>query len=110
LLSGENAEQVIAKRNSIRNALRERGPRGYWETLLQFSRDQQNPPEAYVTPFGVAIIYTRLGDKEKAFAWLNKAYDDRDIYLTEVAIEPALDPLSPDPRFAELLRRVGVAK
>ncbi len=108
LLSGENAERVIAKRNKIRRALKARGPRGYWETLLEFSRDKENPPEAYVTPFGVAIVYTCLGDKDKAFEWLNRAYSGRDLHLTEVAIEPALDPLRSDPRFAELLRRVGV--
>jgi hypothetical protein len=52
----------------------------------------------------------RLGDKDKALEWLNRAYSERDVYLTEVAIEPALAPLRSHPQFSELLRRVGVSR
>jgi TolB-like protein len=110
LLSGEDAEQVIRKRNRIRRALAERGARGYWETLLEFSRDRDNPSEAYVTPFGIAIIQARLGNKDRAIEFLEQAYEQRDTYLTSVAVEPAFDNLRDEPRFAELLQKVGLSQ
>ena len=59
--------------------------------------------------FEIAIVYTGLGCKDDAFAWLEKSYKLRDKNLTYLLFEPALDPLRSDPRFADLLRRVGLA-
>ena len=42
-------------------------------TLLDFSREKQNAPAAFVTPFGFAVLYARLGDRDNAFAWLDRA-------------------------------------
>lgn len=108
VLSGENPDEAIAKDNRIRRAVARNGTRGYWATLLEFSRDKKNPPEAYVTPFGIAILYAQLGDRDNAFAWLNRAYQERDVFLTELAIEPGLDPLHEDPRYTNLLQRIGL--
>ena len=55
------------------------------------------------------MIYTGLGDKDQAFKWLNKAYDDRSAWLTGLKLEPMLDSLRSDPRFEDLLLRVGLA-
>jgi serine/threonine-protein kinase len=63
---------------------------------------------SYFSPYSIASIYAGLGDKEQAFAWLNKAYEEHDIWLTLLKIEPAFDPLHSDPRFAELERRIGL--
>ncbi len=62
----------------------------------------------YMDPYYVALIYIGLGDKEQAFAWLAKAYDERSSWLTTLKAEPELDSLRSDPRFAELVRRVGL--
>ena len=70
----------------------------------------ENPPEAYVSTYGIAVLYARLGDNEQAFAWLEKAYEERNLAMTEIGIEPALDPLRSDPRFGDLLRRVGLVQ
>jgi DNA-binding winged helix-turn-helix (wHTH) protein/tetratricopeptide (TPR) repeat protein len=56
----------------------------------------------------VAMIYTGLGDFDRAFAWLDRAYEER-AWLGALKVAPAWDPLRPDPRFATLLRRVGLA-
>jgi hypothetical protein len=62
----------------------------------------------FISPYGIAVIYVGLGDKEQAFAWLNRAYDERDNWLNYLKVEPRLDPLRSDARFTDLLRRVGL--
>jgi len=49
-----------------------------------------------------------LGDKEQAFRWLNTAYQERDWLLVGLKTNFLLDPLRSDPRFAELVRKVGL--
>jgi TolB-like protein/Flp pilus assembly protein TadD len=63
---------------------------------------------AYLPPCYFAAVYVALGENEQAFTWLEKAYRERDIYLTWLKVDEALDPLRPDPRFHELLSRVGL--
>jgi len=67
-----------------------------------------NVCERPVPPYNVAIIYVGLGDKDQVFAWLERAYADRSFYLTWLKYDPQLDSLRSDPRFADLLRRVGL--
>ncbi|HJQ24180.1 MAG TPA: winged helix-turn-helix domain-containing protein [Blastocatellia bacterium] len=67
-------------------------------------------PNGYVVPYFVATVYAALGDQEQAFAWLEKAYNERSIYLAWLKTDPRLDSLRADPRFADLLRRVGFAQ
>jgi len=62
----------------------------------------------YVSPYSIAKIYVSLGEKEQALTWLEKAYDERHPDLIELKVEPVLDNLHDDPRFADLLRRVGL--
>ncbi len=52
--------------------------------------------------------YTRLGDKEQALAWLNKAVQERNGFVFEVKTNPIFDKLRDDPRFQDLLRRAGL--
>jgi tetratricopeptide (TPR) repeat protein len=56
----------------------------------------------------MAILYTSLGDREKAFAMLEKAYAARNPRLQDLKIDKGLDPLRDDPRFKDLLRRIGL--
>ncbi len=62
----------------------------------------------YLPPFGIALIYTGLGDKDRAFEWLEKAYEERDLILVYYLRFPQLDSLRSDPRFTDLLRRMGL--
>jgi serine/threonine-protein kinase len=62
----------------------------------------------YVAPFNTALIYTGLGDKERAFEWLKKALDDRSRVVVFLKVDPNFDTLRPDPRFASLLRRMNL--
>jgi TolB-like protein/DNA-binding winged helix-turn-helix (wHTH) protein/Flp pilus assembly protein TadD len=59
-------------------------------------------------PYSIAGQYAAAGDKESAFAWLEKAYAAHQADLVSIKIEPAFDPIRCDPRFADLLRRLGL--
>jgi len=63
---------------------------------------------SYVAPFNFAFIYIGLGDKDHAFAWLEKDYEQRDNPMAFLNAEPLFDPLRSDPRFQDLVRRVGL--
>jgi tetratricopeptide (TPR) repeat protein len=65
--------------------------------------------QEYVPPKNVALIYAALGEKDKAFEWLEKSYQDRSICVAlGVKSLPGFDPLRSDPRFKELLRRMNL--
>ena len=70
--------------------------------VLQISRRE------YVNPAAVIYAYIALGEKDQAFAWLEKGYAEKLPFLGSLKIVPALDPLRSDPRFADLVRRVGL--
>jgi len=55
-----------------------------------------------------ALVYAGLDDQDQAFSWLEKAYEERFYRLAYLKVEPLWDPLRSDPRFADLLRRVGI--
>jgi TolB-like protein/Flp pilus assembly protein TadD/predicted Ser/Thr protein kinase len=63
---------------------------------------------AFVSPAALAIVSGALGEKDEAFAWLEKAYEVRDPTLTYLKVGPKFTPLRSDPRFQDLLRRMGL--
>jgi len=63
----------------------------------------------YVSSYSIAQAYIRMGEKEKAFSWLEKAYEERDSGLVTLAIEPMFASVRSDPRFLDLLRRMRLA-
>ena len=71
---------------------------------------QLQSSKAHVSAAELAILLTALGERERAFASLEQAYHARDIQLQYLGVEPGLDPLRSDPRFADLVRRVGLAR
>jgi tetratricopeptide (TPR) repeat protein len=64
--------------------------------------------QRFVSPAFIALIHTALGDKEQAFAWLEKAHTENDANLARLKVDPRFDPLRSDPRFTDLVRRVGL--
>ena len=64
--------------------------------------------KAPVDPMAFAQVYAGLGDKAEAVAWLEKAYARRSHGLTALKVDPEYDLLRGDPRFRDLLRRVGL--
>jgi Tfp pilus assembly protein PilF len=74
------------------------------------SQLQQLSGSQYVPSLYVALIYIGLGEKDEAFAWLDKAYAERCDFLVYLPTDPMADPLRSDPRFLALLGRLGLKK
>ena len=64
--------------------------------------------QTYISPAYIAIVYTGLGDYDKAFEWLEKAYDDRSEWMLYLNVEHLFKPLRTDPRFKILTKKVGL--
>jgi tetratricopeptide (TPR) repeat protein len=62
----------------------------------------------YVSPYAIAVIYVALGEDDPAYAWLDKAWDERSVRLVNLKAHPWFDPLRSDARFRNLLRRLGL--
>jgi DNA-binding winged helix-turn-helix (wHTH) protein/TolB-like protein len=62
---------------------------------------------AYVPPFYIAVAYAGVDNKDEAFRWFDKAYQERAPDLVGLGTEPRFDQIRPDPRFADLLKRIG---
>jgi DNA-binding winged helix-turn-helix (wHTH) protein/TolB-like protein/Flp pilus assembly protein TadD len=62
----------------------------------------------YVSSYEIATIYVALGEKDQAFQWLEKSYGERCFHLVYLKVWPEFDSLRSDPRFQELLRRIGL--
>ena len=76
--------------------------RAILDTLLELSGRR------YVSEILIAVIHLALGDHDSAFKWLEKAYKERAEGIIYLKVEPKFDPLRDDPRFEDLLRRLGV--
>ncbi len=87
------AYAMVGKRNEAQKALAE---------LQEISKQQ------YVWPSAFALIYTALGDKDQAFAWLEKSLDEHDLLMARLRVDARFDPLRSDPRFATVVQRVGL--
>jgi TolB-like protein/Flp pilus assembly protein TadD len=86
---------------------------GGWNGYLRYFIAECRKPETtggYKPAYPVAASFAELGEKDEAFAWLAKAYDERDYQLTLLKVAPEMDNLRSDPRFTDLLRRVGLAQ
>jgi serine/threonine protein kinase/Tfp pilus assembly protein PilF len=70
---------------------------------------QELSKQRYVSSFSIALIYAALGDKDQAFVWLDKADKERDANMARLEVDPRLDALRSDPRFADLERRMGLS-
>jgi len=66
--------------------------------------------ERYVTPYGIALVYAALDDKDKAFEWLEKAYSGRSNWLVWLKLDPRWAKIRDDRRYAELMQRIGLVR
>ncbi|HET9531740.1 MAG TPA: tetratricopeptide repeat protein [Blastocatellia bacterium] len=63
----------------------------------------------YVSPYDIAEVYLCMGENDRAIEWLERACDDRSSWLILLGVEPRFDPLRSDPRFKDILARIGLA-
>jgi TolB-like protein/DNA-binding winged helix-turn-helix (wHTH) protein len=64
----------------------------------------------YVSGYEFALIYAGLGEQDKALRWLENAFHEHSAWMIHLKVDPRLDPLRSDPRFQDLLRRVGLSR
>jgi DNA-binding winged helix-turn-helix (wHTH) protein/TolB-like protein/tetratricopeptide (TPR) repeat protein len=76
-------------------------------TLRQTLNEAQG---RYVYPYDAALAYGAMGEKDQAFEWLEKGYQERVAQMAWLRVDPRFKPLRDDPRFDDLLRRVGLAR
>jgi tetratricopeptide (TPR) repeat protein len=108
LLGGLSPKEATAEADASLKAFRTSGPRGYWQGILKMVLQKQERGEASPASDMVAL-YALAGDKDKAFAWLDKAYDERDgASITLLKCDPYFKSLRGDPRFSAMLRRMGL--
>lgn len=101
-LQGRGPEEIAL----LRTAYKVSGMKGYWQRRLELMKEQAKRDSQF-DQYSLASMYARLGQKEQAFACLEKAYEDRRPFIY-LKIDPNLDNLRSDPRFTRLLRRIGL--
>ena len=99
------AQEVLGNREEAA-LMREIFARDGWRAYLRAMADEPRLNQLK-SRYIVATYHVELGEKEKAFAELNKAYEDREFFMILLKGDPRLDPLRSDPRFAELMLKVG---
>jgi TolB-like protein/DNA-binding winged helix-turn-helix (wHTH) protein/Tfp pilus assembly protein PilF len=100
-LNGETAETIA----ELRKAFESSGIEGFWRRRLA----QLKARRGYTEPFEFVNLYLSLGDKEQVLAWLEKAYRDRNPFMVGIKSSPRADMLRSDPRYDDLVRRVGLS-
>jgi len=101
LTFSEKNHDVVA---ALRAAGAKHGIKGYWQQRLQ---SMQQEPEVRV--YSIATAYARLGDHDRALAWLDKLFKERGAWIRGLKVQPQWNPLRADPRFQDLLRRARFA-
>jgi eukaryotic-like serine/threonine-protein kinase len=103
-LSGDRNESEFA--SALDKGFRSSG----WKAALTegIAIGQSQRKNGYFSAYRIAQLYADLGDKDQAFHWLNIACQERDFFLFGLMTDFSLDPLHSDPRFAELVRKVGL--
>jgi hypothetical protein len=89
----------------MRQSFAAKGFRGFLEAWAEGYEKNVRAGKSQARNLG--IVYAQLGNKDKAFEWLNKAVADRDRAVVLTKAEPQSDKLRSDPRFAEILKKVG---
>ncbi len=90
--------------DETRQAFRVAGTRGFWAKELE--RATSRPGSTPARPWRLARIYSELGDDDRTFASLERAYEERDSLMVFLKVNPIFDRLHADPRFDDLVRRI----
>jgi serine/threonine-protein kinase len=103
VLDGTLPEEAARKATALREAYRKSGAKGYWRKQIEMYENGQTS----WTLTRVASFYAQLGESDQAFALLEKAYEKRQIRNLK---SPIFDPIRSDPRFQNLLHRIGLSQ
>ena len=102
ILSGSSPQRI----KRLREGLARSSAKGFWQASLEdYLRTAKS---SYVPPVLVAGVYMRLGDKARALQCLEKGYQERDDLMIDLNVDPVFDAFRSEPRFQDLVRRVGL--
>jgi len=93
---------------SIEEDFTKSGYKGVLQSLA--GRLTELSKHSYVSSYSIAESYMRMGEKQKAFEWLEKAYEETRQRLVSLAVEPMFESIRLDPRFREILRRMKLSR
>ena len=106
-----DAAKVVGLPPEIRQRIEQVYAKSGWKAYLQASLDQFLQPQQgnrKLPPFVIATYYARLGKKDETFEWLQRGYDERDFRMTLLSVAWEFDDIRTDPRFVELVRKIGL--
>jgi hypothetical protein len=101
----EAVGQTADAERALRDAFKTGGINAYLRKHIEILEAESK--HKYISPYFIASDYALLGDKERVFEWLEKAYADRSSWLVELRVDPVWDVVRSDPRYTDLLRRIG---
>lgn len=107
VLEGEDPKEIAEGIRAILEALNTSGLRGYWNKKLEYTKNDLKKG-GRVPPLVLARLYARLGQRDEAFEWLEKSFEERTASTAWLKVSPEWDNLRGDPRFADLLRRLNL--
>ena len=103
ILSGRNPDALAQLGHAYALQGRAREARELLDELNVLSKTR------YVPAFDQMLVHAGLGERDEAFAWLQRAYDERYGMLALLRVDPDLEALRDDPRFGQFVRKIGVA-
>jgi hypothetical protein len=84
---------------------------GYKEVLQDWLAGlEEEAKHEYVSPYEIASGHARVGEKDQVFVWLEKAFQERDSRIVALRVEPVFESLRSDPKFQDLVKRIGFPK
>ena len=101
------ARRLIGYDPAVVTTMQESYAKGGWREFI-LSMDRGTWPELYRPSYIKGVHFASIGDKDQAFAQLEKAYGERDGFITLIKVDPRLDSLRDDPRYAALVKKVGL--
>jgi hypothetical protein len=103
-LSGDQNQSDFAA--ALEQGFRSAGWKGALRKGVEIAKVRRKT--RYWSAYGIASMYAELGERDQAFRWFDTAYQERDLFMLGLKTDYSLDPIRSDPRFAELVRRVGL--
>jgi serine/threonine protein kinase len=101
-----NDQEDLAIANEVGEVYRRSGAQAARKRVVELQ--EQLAKRRYMDPALIAYGYADLGDKDRAFRWLDKAYSEKSNYLGTIKVMKAMDPYRSDPRYIDLLKRMGM--
>ena len=80
------------------------------DALKILNEVMEQTKQRYVSPYAIAIVHIGLGNKDQAFRWLEKACEEHSTTMVWLRVDAMLDSLRFDPRYTELLKKMGLEK